>query len=244
MATLTILVDNVSLYPELQPEWGFSCLLEGFSKTILFDTGASGRILMSNMKKLSKDPENVDIIVISHDHWDHTGGLKDFLTLNSRVQVWVPGSTTQETRELIINAGAELIIVDKSQIICDNIFTTGNLGIDIVEQSLVLKSGAGIFLVTGCSHPGIVNITRNVKQEFVMPVFMVLGGFHLLNHTAVQLQGIFGDLKELGVVKVAPCHCTGKEAISAFEEKWQGNFIKIGCGACLTIDLPGPGSEH
>ena len=74
---LTILYDNKLLKEDLECDWGFSCLIEGAEKTILFDTGTKGSILMSNLKKMNISPEIVDVVVISHDHFDHAGGLED-----------------------------------------------------------------------------------------------------------------------------------------------------------------------
>ena len=72
---LTILYDNEAWNKNLKSDWGFSCLIETPGKNILFDTGASGKILLSNMRKLSIDPSIVDAVFISHRHWDHTGGI-------------------------------------------------------------------------------------------------------------------------------------------------------------------------
>ena len=77
---ITIVYDN-NAEPGLKADWGFSALIELNEKRekILFDTGANSEILFYNLKKLNINPKDVDIIVISHRHWDHTGGLKEFL---------------------------------------------------------------------------------------------------------------------------------------------------------------------
>ena len=62
--------------------WGFSCLIEADNKKILFDTGDEPTGLLSNMKKLDINPKDIDTVVISHNHWDHTGGLQGFLKEN------------------------------------------------------------------------------------------------------------------------------------------------------------------
>lgn len=56
--------------------WGFSCLVD---KRVLFDTGEKSEYLFHNMKQMNIDPANIEKVVISHDHWDHTGGLWDLL---------------------------------------------------------------------------------------------------------------------------------------------------------------------
>ena len=71
---ITIIYDNETSRRDLTPDWGFACLVEAHGKNILFDAGANGAILLDNMKNLNIDPESIEIIVISHAHWDHTGG--------------------------------------------------------------------------------------------------------------------------------------------------------------------------
>ena len=75
---VTILYDNYIHTEGTKSDWGYSCLIEGTEKTILFDTGTKGDILMYNMRQLNIDPKKVDLVVISHEHGDHTGGLPAF----------------------------------------------------------------------------------------------------------------------------------------------------------------------
>ena len=63
--TLTIAYDNYSFNEELETKWGFSCLVEGTEKTMLFDTGGDGQVLLRNMEKLKIDPGAIEIMVFS-----------------------------------------------------------------------------------------------------------------------------------------------------------------------------------
>ena len=83
---VTIIYDNETDNKDLVSDWGFSCLIEFEDKrTILFDTGAKGEILEENMEKLGIDINDIDEIFISHNHWDHVGGLPDILKNNEIV---------------------------------------------------------------------------------------------------------------------------------------------------------------
>jgi len=73
---ITIVYDNEA-NASLKSGWGFSCLIETEEK-ILFDTGDSGEKLIYNLRQLNIQPESIDAVVISHNHWDHTGGLEEF----------------------------------------------------------------------------------------------------------------------------------------------------------------------
>ena len=73
---ITIVYDNCLSKPGLRTGWGFSSLIEtDCAPPLLFDTGADGTTLLHNMRKLGIDPGRIGIIVISHAHGDHTGGL-------------------------------------------------------------------------------------------------------------------------------------------------------------------------
>jgi len=73
--TLTVLVENTALTDhDLCGEAGLSFLLVTAGKKILFDTGLSG-LLLTNAEKMLIDLGNVDVLVFSHGHINHTGGL-------------------------------------------------------------------------------------------------------------------------------------------------------------------------
>jgi 7,8-dihydropterin-6-yl-methyl-4-(beta-D-ribofuranosyl)aminobenzene 5'-phosphate synthase len=76
--TITTLVENTSGAPYIHGEWGQSLLVETSENTILFDTGP-GDLITANAERLGVDLGKVDKIVLSHGHYDHTGGLQAVL---------------------------------------------------------------------------------------------------------------------------------------------------------------------
>ena len=82
---ITIVYDNCTVKAGLKTGWGFSSLIEtDDAPPILFDTGADGTALLHNMKQLGIDPARIGAIVISHHHYDHTGGLFNIIEVNKR----------------------------------------------------------------------------------------------------------------------------------------------------------------
>ena len=69
-------------------------MVGGLSETILFDTGGKGELLLSNMAAAGFMPDQIDSVVLSHAHGDHTGGLQDLLEINNEVKVFVPKNWT------------------------------------------------------------------------------------------------------------------------------------------------------
>jgi len=77
---LTILYENHSGFRKgLLGAHGFSALVENNGVKVLLDTGTDGKVLLSNMRELGVSPGEIDYVFITHGHYDHTGGLRDFL---------------------------------------------------------------------------------------------------------------------------------------------------------------------
>ena len=79
----TWVVDDIAEQP-LRAEHGFAVWIETPGGTVLFDTGDSGDVLLSNLAKLDLDPTRLDAVVLSHGHDDHTGGMGALLPLLRR----------------------------------------------------------------------------------------------------------------------------------------------------------------
>lgn len=241
--SLTVLYDNNEHDQRLETAWGFSCLVEGLEEIILFDTGGDDGLLLRNMRTLGIDPRDVDVVVISHVHGDHVGGLPGFLEENSAVTAYLPQSFPENIEDATRETGAEVVEVHEPVEICERVFSTGELGDGIKEQSLVIETARGLVVITGCAHPGVMNIVRRVKGLAGEEVHLVLGGFHLTGASEARIVGIVEDFQRLGVRKVAPCHCSGDMARGLFREAYGEDFIPAGVGSRCRIGDAGPGPE-
>jgi len=237
--TIKVIYNNLAYDKELTCSWGMSCVIKGLDKTILFDTGGDGNILLSNMKKMRIHPKEIDIVVLSHIHGDHTGGLWKFLEENPEVTVYIPSSFPEKFKNRIKDLGACFVEVGKPIEIFPSVYSTGELGTWIKEQALILNIEEGLIIITGCSHPGIVAIAEKAIHILNEKIYLITGGFHLGGATEVEINDIIQDLKAIGVQKIAPSHCTGKRAIECFKDAWDNNFIEAGCGAEIEFLLLG-----
>ncbi len=233
--TITVVYDNNPYKEGLETAWGFSALITGAEKTILFDTGGNGSLLLNNMKKLAIEPNSIDTVVLSHIHGDHTGGLGSFLEKNPEISVYLPQSFPKRFKDNVQTYGAKVVEVEQSLKICENVYSTGQLGKLIKEQSLVIQTNKGLIIVTGCAHHGIVNITNTAKELLKGDVLLVMGGFHLEWAFAGKIEKIISAFKQWHVRYVGPCHCSGHRARTLFEEHFGKNYINIGVGKVITM---------
>jgi formylglycine-generating enzyme required for sulfatase activity len=105
------------------------------------------------------------------------------------------------------------------------------------EQALIIQTNAGLIIVTGCGHPGVVELTKRAIELLKQNVLFVIGGFHLMGKRLEDIQNVAADLSSL-TQYVAPCHCCGDAARHLFKQKLGKNDIEVGAGK--VVDL----SEH
>lgn len=86
----TVLVDAFGDQAELRKDWGYSALIEHAGKRVLFDTGNDAALFKHNVETLGVNLRNLDFVVISHRHGDHTDGLRYLLDINPGVKVYTP----------------------------------------------------------------------------------------------------------------------------------------------------------
>jgi 7,8-dihydropterin-6-yl-methyl-4-(beta-D-ribofuranosyl)aminobenzene 5'-phosphate synthase len=233
---ITVVYDNNPFQERLKTAWGFSCVVTGMGKTILFDTGGRGELLLENMSKMDIDADRIEIVVLSHIHGDHTGGLEVFLKENSKVSVYLPKSFPKRFKAKVASLGAKVIETDKSTEICKNVYSTGQLGTLIKEQGLILRTGRGLIVITGCAHPGIVKMVETAKDLFDEKILLVMGGFHLEWATKGKIGNIIKAFEDMQVKYAGPCHCTGQKARSVFAEHFGDQLINIGVGRVVRIE--------
>lgn len=234
--TMTILYDNYVFAKGLKTDWGFSCILKGTEKTILFDTGTKGDLLLENFEKLKVNPNDVDIVVISHNHRDHIGGLLTFLKKNNEVLIYLPPSCSAQYIRQVEATEAKVVTTKAPLEICKDVHLTGPMGAQVIEQSMILDTAEGTIVITGCAHPGIVEIVRKSKAILPKDVHLAFGGFHLPRKPEVELRQIINEFRKLGVEKVGATHCTGDRAIQMFKQEYGPNFVQIGVGRTLKIE--------
>ncbi len=233
--TMTIVYDNYQHQQGLKTGWGFSCVVRGLDRTVLFDTGGDGEMLLANFSDLRIDPAEIDVVFLSHIDGDHTGGLSAFLAANTNVTVYLPASFPSGFKAEVQQAGAEVVEIRQPQMLFGNAFTTGELGRLKLEQSLVAMVGDIGVVISGCAHPGIERMVAKARDTTGGTRFLAIGGFHFFRSPDKTVREVIDRLKSLGVEWAAPTHCSGDRARELFEEAFGDRYIRAGVGK--TIDL-------
>ncbi|MBN1769708.1 MAG: MBL fold metallo-hydrolase [Deltaproteobacteria bacterium] len=249
---VTIVVDN-SAPPHLAAEHGFAAWIETAGRRILFDTG-QGDALRVNVPALRLPLERTDAVVLSHGHYDHTGGLPYVLeaapgvVVHAHPAVAGPHYAVRDGRSRWIGLSpaardslqrlpaARRPPVAEAKELAPGVGLTGPIPRetpgedtggpffldpegtrpDPLEDDLALwvRTKAGLVVVVGCSHAGLVNTLRHARTvSGETRLRAALGGFHLLAADDRRLAHTARTLLELDPERVVPCHCTGERAV-------------------------------
>jgi 7,8-dihydropterin-6-yl-methyl-4-(beta-D-ribofuranosyl)aminobenzene 5'-phosphate synthase len=253
---LTVLADNNTLIDHyLKGEPGLSFLIETEGRKILFDTGYSD-VFIRNAQKIGASLLDLDYIVLSHGHLDHTWGLVHLVKYLTEAAIekrqvrhpelvshpWCfyprPKPPLGNSGSLLTEAGAGLqfplrlsrtpLWLTKNLVFLGEIERTfdfertdpgkrkivmpdGRIEPDQLrdDSALACRTPDGLVIVTGCSHAGICNIVEYARQvcgdERVRDI---IGGLHLLDPGAEQLEKTCRYLGSLELQSLHACHCT------------------------------------
>ena len=217
--------------------WGVSFLI---GEDMLFDTFGDPGVLFRNMRKFNTDPVKIKHIVLSHDDWDHISGLWYLLSNRKDISIYICQGFKEEIKKRVASFGVKVIEVAETTQIKDDIYSTGELCGESeeekkYEQSVVIKTADSLAVVCGCAHPGVVNIVWHVKQSFQKDIYSFTGGFHLKDNKDEVNMRIIKELRELGVRRIAPMHCTGKRATEAMREVFGNHFVRVREGDIIEL---------
>ncbi|MBN1695869.1 MAG: MBL fold metallo-hydrolase [Spirochaetales bacterium] len=230
---ITLVASGSTQLDYMRKKWGLAFLI---GDDVLFDTFCDPGMLERSFEKNNRDVRRINHVVISHEHWDHTGGLWWVIGNNPGVAVHVCGRFSEGFKLKITECGGSLVEVTKTGLIRENIYTTGEIegsyaGNPIFEQSVIVKQDDKLAVVTGCSHPGILKILNYIGLDFKERIDLLTGGLHLkdapkdeIGHITTLLEGIYN------IKSIAAFHCTGEKTLTYFKRHMPRRFVKIADG--------------
>jgi 7,8-dihydropterin-6-yl-methyl-4-(beta-D-ribofuranosyl)aminobenzene 5'-phosphate synthase len=234
---IKIIAVGSSKWERFIRRWGVSFLI---GEDVLFDTFGDPGTLLNNMRKLEVDLSKIKHIVLSHDDWDHISGLWRLILDRKDITVYICPGFNFQVKEKIRSFGVKVIESSGFTLIKDGVYSTGELygeseGRQIYEQSLVIETANGISVICGCAHPGIEKIIETVTKQFNKGIYMVTGGLHLKDSSETEIVNIIKFLRQRGVQKVAPMHCTGKYAEQFMRKAFGDGFIRVRQGGIIEL---------
>ena len=231
---ITIIYDNYQVDESLKTDWGFACLVEYKGNKMLFDAGRRADLYKKNMELLQISPMDIPYLFISHEHGDHRAGMPWITSINPSVMCYLPNSYANDLRskdKLPKNS----LGLSKPQHLFGPFYSTGDNFLSFKEQGLVIKTEQGGVLLTGCGHPGAIEMVEVAKEELGIEVHTLIGGLHLMRSSDHELSQLTSTLKNMGIEQICPTHCTGDHSIDYFERSFGEGYISGGTGKEIVI---------
>lgn len=229
---ITILYDNHA-GEGLRPGWGFSAFIRTEGAVVVFDTGADKLVLEHNARALDCNLEIATALVLSHEHCDHMGAISS--VIHKGLHLYVPAALGRRFAGAR-RQGMEMTAVRHPTEIVPGVRSIGELGRRRTpEQGLLIDGAEGPIFLTGCAHPGIVAMAKRATELAGQPLDLVLGGFHLLRKKDDEVRHAAEALAKLGIARIAPCHCTGDEAISVIRDVFGDRFLEVCAGSRIRL---------
>jgi 7,8-dihydropterin-6-yl-methyl-4-(beta-D-ribofuranosyl)aminobenzene 5'-phosphate synthase len=234
---IVTVMDNEVVNPDLKTDWGFGAAVLTPKDSLLFDTGPDGAAFLSNLARLGLEPRQFSKLMISHTDEDHSAGIPAVVAANPKIEVFLPGRALG-IENMVKDTGAVVHNVMEPGEVAPGLFTTGPMD-TTPEQALLIVTKDGLVVMTGCAHPGIVDVIK--EAEHLHPnkrMLLVMGGFHLFRTADTRVDAIVDSFKALKVEKVAPSHCSGRYARTRFKQVFGDDYIAGGVGLTLTFPAP------
>ncbi|MBN2018669.1 MAG: MBL fold metallo-hydrolase [Sedimentisphaerales bacterium] len=196
---ITILIDDKASRTDLNAEHGLSLWIEYGEKRILFDTGQSDNLL-GNAEKLSVDLAQTDAVVISHGHYDHTGGLSAVLDIAAKAKIYLHPAAietkfsrkTSGAKSIGMSDSAKKAVKDRHVIWTvtpAQLFTGMAVTGQVPRINDFEDVGGNFFLDENCQKPDELLDDQSLFVESARGLIVVLGCAHagvvnILNYVA------------------------------------------------------------
>ncbi len=219
-----------------QQEFGYSVFVRFEGASVLFDTGVTPKALEQNLKTADIDPKSIDVLVLSHNHPDHIGGISYIRKINPDIVVYAAPGQEIDNRPVIRLEDLERITPNLYAIRTHTDSPTGGIS---DELSLVMRTDQGPYLLTGCSHTGVAKIVKKATEIIGQPIFHYTGGARLKLREIEDTEHVAKELTEMNVSQISPGHCSVDHRVdNSLKEHFRGRVLMSVQGRKVTLMLP------
>ncbi len=233
---VTGIMDSEVSNEKFSKSSGFSALVKTKHQTILFNTGKDAEAFATNISLLEPNLKKLDFLFISHDHPEHTGALEYVLEHYIIGHVVIPNLQDKTLYKRTKKLGHTPMEIREATTLDYEIHSTGGIGKEVTEQSLIISTTKGLVIITGCSYYGLEQLVRGIEKKFKYEIHMIIGGFTLYNSYERMTQENFNLLKEKHPnLLLAPSNCTERYVRETLEKKLAEKFLDFKTGIIVEV---------
>ncbi len=232
---ITVLVDDRSIDEvKLKPTHGISLYIETMGHYILFDTGPNPDILRNNSESLDIDLSLLDVVIVSHVHTPHTGGIPFIGWVAPSTKTYIPYAAGPYFEQIVMKNGLVPIEVIDWIKILPRVYISKPYYGPPWEHFLIIDSDRGLIIFSGCMHPNYKEVLSSIYEYFSKDIYTIIGGFHLVSAPERFIKSIADYLSSVSTY-VVPLHCSGVKFIEYMVMKYPEKLIKAMAGSIIKL---------
>jgi 7,8-dihydropterin-6-yl-methyl-4-(beta-D-ribofuranosyl)aminobenzene 5'-phosphate synthase len=223
---------------------GFATLVECNEHIYLVDTTGSWDVLQKALQVNGYDPEEIDGLFITHEHFDHLGGAVEFLKIRPGIDVWLPFTFSDAAKERLKEVADNVHEVASHRILpvipgLAAAMMPGEFMLNINGELFLAANihEKGLVLIIGCAHPGIDEMIDYARIRFKAPLFGIFGGFHIspFHQWNEEQDKLIEAIVDAELSFVAGNHCTGRLAVAKLNELLPDSFYPAEAGEVIVL---------
>lgn len=256
---ITSLLENTTVRDDVQTEHGLSLYIETGRNVILFDMGQTD-MFVGNALVLKKDLEAVDFAVLSHGHYDHGGGMAEFMRLNRRAPVYVSryafgpyyhGEDRYVGLDMALKESQQIIYVGDEYEICEGVrlfscndrerrHSFGSFGMKVKNENGACEDDFRHEQYLLLEEGGRRVLISGCSHKGIVDIVrwfepdVLIGGFHFSNMPLDDKLAQTAKLLDSFPTEYYTCHCTGQDQFE-FMKRNMTRLHYLSCGESIDI---------
>ena len=220
----------------LKPDFGYAVYIHADGKRILLDTGTDPDLMEHNLAVAGIEVTELHMVVVSHNHYDHAGGLARIRNMSPGLPVFVPPNQ-------VFSVGDVQVVEDHLQVTPNIFVIRGRSKVPTAaisdDLSVVLRSRSGLYVLSTCSHSGVAQIVDRASEVTGDDIYYFSGGARLVSRPLADTRLVSEALEQRKVQVVSPSHCSLSHRVDKEFRKALGERVRSSqLGRKIEVVLP------